>query len=131
METDASQATPLDEAGSHLEALKQIRTEISILRRSQSREGPAAQDPGDLVDMAEAFAEADQSLVISDLIDGHQREVERALELARQGRYGVCEDCGGTISAERLRFRPESTRCVECQSALERSDKIVRLRGSY
>ncbi len=130
MESDTRQASGLDEVDDPLEALKQIRTEISTLRSSQPREGLAAQDPGDLVDLAEALAEADQSQLISELIDDHQREVERALELAREGRYGLCEDCGQAIPPERLRFRPESTRCLDCQTAFERSQKIVRLRDS-
>ena len=130
MEPETRQAFGLDEVDDPLEALKQIRTEISTLRSSQPREGLAGQNPGDLVDLAEALAEADQSQLISDLIDDHQREVEHALELAREGRYGLCEDCTAPIPPERLRFRPESTRCLECQSAFERSQKIQRLSSS-
>jgi DnaK suppressor protein len=126
MEPDARQATHSEEVDDLLEALTQIRTEISTLRSSHSREGLAGQ-PGDLVDLAEAVAEADQSLVISDVIDDHQREVERALQLASEGRYGSCEDCGEPISAERLKFRPESTRCVQCQSVFDRSQRMTRL----
>lgn len=130
MEPDTRQALPLGEVDDPLEALKQIRTEISTLRNSHPLDAAVRQDSGDLVDLAEALAEADQSRVISDLIDDHQREVEHALELAREGRYGLCEDCGAPIPPERLRFRPESTRCLECQAAFERSQKNDLLRGT-
>jgi len=52
------------------------------------------------------------------------RERAEALEAAEQamseGTYGLCVDCGGEISAGRLRVKPDATRCVDCQRQVER-----------
>ncbi len=36
------------------------------------------------------------------------------------GRYGRCEQCGRPIPVERLRARPEATRCVTCSAQRSR-----------
>lgn len=42
-------------------------------------------------------------------------QLARAIAVLDAGGYGLCEDCGARISAARLSFRPESTRCLTCQ----------------
>ena len=43
--------------------------------------------------------------------------VDRALSRVETGEYGYCVGCGKHIGAARLEFRPESVRCVACQSS--------------
>ena len=38
----------------------------------------------------------------------------------KEGAYGLCEDCSHRIPAERLRYQPSATRCVECQGRWDR-----------
>ena len=80
--------------------------------------------------MSKGFGESDFAQAQGDLItaesvrrvlDAAEEQAARAERRRRQGGYGVCEECGGPISAERLRFLPESTRCVDCQARLDRS----------
>ena len=47
------------------------------------------------------------------------REASEALCLLEDDEYGICTACGQTISEKRLHAKPEATRCVDCQSALE------------
>jgi RNA polymerase-binding transcription factor len=47
-------------------------------------------------------------------------QARHAAERRAAGGYGVCEDCGGTIGAERLQFVPDATRCISCQAARDR-----------
>ena len=47
-------------------------------------------------------------------------EVEEALRMLREGRYGICEMCGHRISRQRLKARPFSTVCIRCKEKLER-----------
>ena len=47
------------------------------------------------------------------------REVTRALEDIRAGRYGICRECGEPIAKARLKVMPFATRCVACQKGLE------------
>lgn len=40
--------------------------------------------------------------------------VDKALERLKQGKYGVCAECGAEIAAERLDALPCATQCVAC-----------------
>jgi RNA polymerase-binding protein DksA len=88
----------------------------------------------DLRNMAEPSAdEAD--------IDAYEREktwalyqtmqhkltsIDRAIELAQEGTYGICQSCGGRIEPARLEILPEAALCLDCQRAYERSNKRRR-----
>jgi DnaK suppressor protein len=80
--------------------------------------------------MSKGFGESDFAQVQSErattegvrrLLDENRRQAQRATSRREQGGYGVCEDCGRAISAERLEFLPEATRCVSCQARQERA----------
>jgi hypothetical protein len=43
----------------------------------------------------------------------------------------ICENCGDTIGAARLRANPHAKCCVDCQESLERQGKFTRHRMSY
>jgi DnaK suppressor protein len=45
--------------------------------------------------------------------------IEDALDRIDEGSYGVCSDCGETISPRRLEAMPFAVRCVEDQSRRE------------
>jgi DnaK suppressor protein len=79
--------------------------------------------------MSKGFGESDFAQILSDkattesvqrLLDENRLQAERATNRKATGEYGVCEDCGQKISAERLEFLPEATRCVRCQARQER-----------
>ena len=79
--------------------------------------------------MSKGFGESDFAQILSDrattesvqrLLDESRQQAERATSRRATGEYGVCEDCGQKISAERLSFLPEATRCVTCQTRQER-----------
>jgi DnaK suppressor protein len=63
------------------------------------------------------------------LVDRASRElvqVEAALELLRQRRYGLCRDCGDFIGLARLRSLPFAQRCLSCQERTERLERRMR-----
>src|SRR4051794_36339739 len=47
-------------------------------------------------------------------LESSQARVLRALEKLDEGTYGTCDNCGGPIAPERLRFSPESVLCIDC-----------------
>lgn len=80
--------------------------------------------------VSKGFGESDMAQVQSDratsesvrrLLDENRRQAQRATGRRAQGTYGVCEDCGEKISAERLSFLPDATRCVRCQARQEQT----------
>ncbi|QJT08955.1 TraR/DksA family transcriptional regulator [Oceanidesulfovibrio marinus] len=47
------------------------------------------------------------------------KEIQTALRRVDAADYGCCEECGGDIGTARLKARPTTMLCVDCQSALE------------
>ena len=54
-------------------------------------------------------------------------KIREALERIEQGTYGICEECGEEISAERLKARPVTTLCIECKKREEMEEKVKGL----
>jgi RNA polymerase-binding transcription factor DksA len=71
-------------------------------------------------DLAQALSDRQTSDLLVHLLDANREQVEHALERVREGAYGVCESCAVRIPAERLKYQPAATRCVECQSQWDR-----------
>jgi DnaK suppressor protein len=76
---------------------------------------------GDLSDRAlEALGK--ERLAALELQDRERlRLVAAALMRLRDGRYGICDACGGKISRRRLEALPEALLCISCQRRLERT----------
>jgi len=47
------------------------------------------------------------------------QEIDDALERLRDGTFGVCDECGKTISQERLHAIPYARFCLPCKQAEE------------
>jgi RNA polymerase-binding protein DksA len=46
----------------------------------------------------------------------HLSEIDAAVRRIDDGRYGVCEACGGPVGDERLAARPVARTCITCAS---------------
>lgn len=51
------------------------------------------------------------------------KQVEQALEKFDEDEYGYCESCDEVIAFKRLKIKPESIYCIQCQSRLEEDSK--------
>ena len=47
------------------------------------------------------------------------KRIVQALEMIDGGSYGVCIDCSKPISDKRLKYYPNTTRCLVCQETFE------------
>ncbi len=52
-------------------------------------------------------------------VDLRLRQVAQALELIQRGEYGNCRRCDADISYPRLKARPESPYCLDCQDEID------------
>jgi RNA polymerase-binding protein DksA len=52
--------------------------------------------------------------------------IERAIHLAENGAYGICESCGDRIDPARLEILPQATLCLKCQREFERRTRRAR-----
>ena len=79
----------------------------------------APQTGGDIGDAANHGVSRELDTQLAALENRELRQVELALQLIREGRYGKCEHCSHSIPIERLRAVPTSILCISCQSELE------------
>jgi RNA polymerase-binding transcription factor len=114
-----------------LSRLENNRSELAALTRSVQSAGQATAagspeaPPTSNYEMATSMIDRVSTEAMLRLLAENREQVERAFERLQVGLYGYCEDCGRRIPEERLRFRPEATRCVECQSRLEDLQRIT------
>ena len=70
---------------------------------------------GDLIDQANANAEAELQSRLHQTDGPLLRAIEEALGRVRRGTYGVCETCKHPISKARLEAVPWSRHCRDCK----------------
>lgn len=90
-------------------------------RHSGSSQGGSSTMPLHSADVASDAFEQDLSWTRAETVGEQLQEIDRALERVSRGSYGTCEECGGAISAERLRAIPYAARCLDCQREAEES----------
>ncbi|MFA6645659.1 MAG: TraR/DksA family transcriptional regulator [Sphaerochaetaceae bacterium] len=108
-------------------------TEMEQLLREQRREilESIASEDDDFRGMVNAMGIKDLGDIAADDIASKKMEalnqhaarrlqgVEAALTRLKNGRYGVCVQCGAKIPEERLRAIPSAVLCVTCKSGEE------------
>jgi len=87
----------------------------SALSEAQSRVPAAGGLQGDMIDQANADAEAELQIHLHRTDGRLARAIEAALARIKHGTYGVCEVCKQPISAARLEAVPWTRRCRECK----------------
>jgi DnaK suppressor protein len=85
---------------------------------------PVTDGVGDVGDVACDGASTELDSQLAALESRELRQVERAIELIREGRYGICEHCEQSIPVTRLQAVPFAPLCVECQRLLEESGEL-------
>jgi DnaK suppressor protein len=82
--------------------------------------------------LSKGFREPDFAQIVTDrvttdtihrILEQDAQQAEHALDRRAQGAYGVCEDCGTKIAAERLEVVPDATRWVGCQGAWDQANR--------
>ena len=79
----------------------------------------------DPLDAAKDLEEQQLWLAVSDRREEIHDQIEEAVRLLIEGRYGRCIECGMAIPAARLRALPFALRCLTCQERVERSAHLV------
>ena len=95
--------------------------EIDRLRlelRAEIEPAPAT-DEDAAADVASEIFERAKTISLIQTLEARIHSLDHAIALAQQGRYGICDQCGVTIPAERLEIMPETTLCVRCAGERE------------
>jgi DnaK suppressor protein len=114
-----------------LEANRQALARLAVAFEEEAGlHRPLSETVGDVItrdyedtDFAQALSDREINDTLVHLLSENREQVERALARLESGQYGFCEDCEAEIPTERLRFRPEATRCVECQGRWDRLNR--------
>ena len=95
---------------------QELQRELKNLRAELRSMAEPSADEADL----DAY-EREKTWAIVRRIETKIDSIDRAIELAKQGKYGICESCGERIDPARLEILPEVTLCLNCQRELERT----------
>jgi DnaK suppressor protein len=96
--------------------LLEKRGEMSVTSTEASSPIPAAGGrQGDLIDQANADAEAELQIHLHETDLRLLRAIEEALARIRQGTFGTCETCRNPISRARLEAVPWTRHCRDCK----------------
>lgn len=75
------------------------------------------QHPADLADFT---YQRELLLTTRGILEQEAQQLQDAMQRAARGEYGVCEECGRSIGAARLKARPGATLCIDCQRKREK-----------
>jgi len=96
------------------DALRQaLAGDLSLLKSLPEQTG------GDVVDAALDAAQDEISSQLAEVESRELAQIETALELIREGKYGQCEVCNSKIPLARLNALPYAMTCIDCQRASE------------
>jgi len=107
--------------------LHQLRNDLLAQVRAQRggsigrAEAAADTRESDGGDRAQADAERDLNIALGERESAELVAIDAALRRIADGSYGLCIDCGVTISTARLHANPAALRCVACQAQIEQA----------
>jgi DnaK suppressor protein len=102
------------------QVLRGIRDDMKEDREGQKDDGR------DTYDVASEERDREINYLLTDRDRGKLQSIDQALERIEEGTYGICENCEGEITSERLKAMPFTRLCVQCQSERETEAKRNR-----
>ena len=94
---------------------KALAGDLSLLKELRE------QTSGDVVDFALDSAQDEISSQLAEVESRELSQIESALEMMRDGTYGICEGCEKPIPLARLQALPYAATCIECQREAEKN----------
>ena len=115
----------------HIEYFREVLTNQleELLNRSDNTVSEMTAPKENLPDPTDrASFESDRDLIlrIRDRESKLIKKIKLALDRIEDNIFGVCEKCGEDISIARLKARPVTTRCIDCKT---REELTERARG--
>jgi len=114
--------TALTQSKAALDKLERERAEtlekVEKLRTDLRRMGEPTADETDI----DAY-EREKTLALVHSLERKLDSLDRAIHLAQNGTYGICEQCGERIDPARLEILPQATLCLRCQRQFEQRNR--------
>ena len=103
------------------QAIAQLR-DLGVSPDAGGEGSPGPGDhPRDEGDQAQRSESLDVSFLTRERLADRINRLTAALERIDDGRYGICDVCGGAIEGPRLAALPEAVTCLSCQRDRERA----------
>lgn len=93
---------------------KKIQTEDPFNNKTRDLDNAATDTEAE-----EQFGHARVSAIKVEL-NNKARQIKKALDRVKKGKYGICEDCGKMIDTDRLAVFAEATKCIKCEKKREK-----------
>jgi len=109
--------------------LNEMRYElIEEIARNRKVETDDLKDTiGDIYDLADNERDRQLSHILSDRDRKKLVEIDEALERIENKTYGICEECGKRITANRLKIMPFARLCITCKSESEQTRQFSKV----
>jgi len=123
MQSESEREDALARRAEDLQALRQAERDTALSGDQREVTGEISlvgQHPADVADFT---YQREMEETTHRLLERQTEQVEAAMRARNRGTYGVCQECGSAIPAERLEARPEATLCVACQRRAETGRK--------
>jgi RNA polymerase-binding protein DksA len=102
-----------------IEALRTAEHDTAFAGDQREMTGETSQVAQHPADVADFTYQRELQLTTGEILNRELEQVEEARRRQVEGTYGICQNCGRQISAERLRARPAATLCIDCQRQQE------------
>jgi RNA polymerase-binding protein DksA len=106
----------LDERGRAQEALERLQREDEGQLEDEHEEIQSDNHPGDV---ATSLYDRELDYAFEDNVERVLAAIDAALQRIEDGTYGICENGGEQIPAERLEAIPWTTLCIDCKRKAE------------
>ena len=104
---------------------KQLDDLMAQIQKPVSRLSETKDDsPPDFTDQATIESDMGFAIHLKERESKLILKIRDALEKIEDGTFGICEECGGKISEERLEARPVTTLCIRCKKEQEAKEKL-------
>ena len=106
-----------------MDATHLLKTYRDVVARLQNEATVPITDAAgsDFLDLAQSVEHQELARLIATQLAERARRLHIALTRVADGEYGVCSECGTSISPKRLLAIPDATTCVACQERLEQA----------
>ncbi len=107
------------------ELLAELRTDMKSVH---SPDKPRSADP---TDQASDAADGALNMALAQTESDELAQIETALARIESGDFGICEECGQSIPAERLKVLPYAVTCIDCKRSLEQARRDEALEDAW
>lgn len=101
-----------------LDRKKELEEQLEDLYHQKQMAGRSI-DVKDSGDEAQSSILETLNISLQDAELGEYNMILQALKKINEGTYGICSDCGQSISEKRLLSYPNASRCLACQELAE------------